>query len=978
MKLNSLKSKLINTKKTRKKLLLGMLAIAMTFSSLLGSMTSIVHAQKNNQWEEIEKVLNKPEAESEASITDNVDTPPDGFQFNPTDDRLTFYIFHLSGDSNAFNNQAKKDWYIRLSRQRSLYEGKIYAELVDKTNNEVIERQVVNSGNKIEFNKIKQANIANFNYSIKLAEQKFDRDGKEITLYFVGMDSGMGGNTKGTVVYSLTGVDTKLRLNDWSGVMPIAPMEQTTKYLKKKDNSLLAKFTQTGGNYGDKFKAAGVAKFENYELIEEPTKKSGTMKKITPGTYTIDDRYDKKRARIKFNVKEDGTQRIAMLIINPDHPHFDDNYKNNVLDAKFLDLDRLQNIIMDSKISEEKKIDEFNKTNPNYLLMFISKEIPVGKFNEETIGSSGSGTWEYKVKTGTLRNNTKGKDATSITGYLGTLTEKDDYRFFTVEEFVLTRGEKKYSIGGLESGMQNKNESINTDVVYYYVPKGGVKVFFVNTKGEQIKAPVVVHQNADKDTKYNTADVKENIIPFGGKTYRFKAIDPIDGLKTASQPEAGDSRKVVEITEEKGTVETDTIKELTYVYEEVEQSLTVEKSVVENKYVKVGDVLHYTVIITNTGEAPYEALDIKDSLVDFANMKVTESKTKDNKLEVGENWILNYEYTVTEDDVKADKVVNKVTVKDPQKPNDPGEEGQTETPKEKVYKVTHEYVSGTPNKDLPQEVKNLTPKNQENKKNGEEVTPTPPEKTKVIVEDGEWVFENYDRETGRIENKDEHFVGTWVFKETPTPKTGNVYVKYITEDGDELEAEKPVKENTPVGEEYTTEKKHFAGYEFVKMEDGSAPEKGEVKEVDQHVVYVYKKVETPTPKTGNVYVKYITEDGQELESEKPVKEKAPVGEEYTTDKKNFNGYEFVKMKDGSAPQKGEVKEADQHVVYVYRKAKVNNDKPVIPYNNNNGGKIAGSLPKTGDSSDILLYSGTSIISLVALAIIAYKKRAESR
>ncbi|HEM6007026.1 TPA: LPXTG cell wall anchor domain-containing protein, partial [Streptococcus suis] len=90
------------------------------------------------------------------------------------------------------------------------------------------------------------------------------------------------------------------------------------------------------------------------------------------------------------------------------------------------------------------------------------------------------------------------------------------------------------------------------------------------------------------------------------------------------------------------------------------------------------------------------------------------------------------------------------------------------------------------------------------------------------------------------------------------------------------------------------------------------------------------------------------------------------------------GYEFVKMEDGSAPEKGEVKEADQHVVYVYRKAKVNNDKPVIPYNNNNGGKIAGSLPKTGDSSDILLYSGTSIISLVALAIIAYKKRAASR
>lgn len=170
------------------------------------------------------------------------------------------------------------------------------------------------------------------------------------------------------------------------------------------------------------------------------------------------------------------------------------------------------------------------------------------------------------------------------------------------------------------------------------------------------------------------------------------------------------------------------------------------------------------------------------------------------------------------------------------------------------------------------------------------------------MKDGEWVFEDYDRETGRIENKDEHFVGTWVFKEAPKQKTGNVYVKYITEDGQELEAEKPVKVN------------------------------------------------------------------------------APIGEGYTTDKKNFNGYEFVKMESGSAPGNGEVTETDQYVVYVYRKVNTTNEKPIVLNNNNNndGGTNSVSSPKTGDSSNILLYSGISVVSLASVAVILYKKRTANK
>ena len=150
-------------------------------------------------------------------------------------------------------------------------------------------------------------------------------------------------------------------------------------------------------------------------------------------------------------------------------------------------------------------------------------------------------------------------------------------------------------------------------------------------------------------------------------------------------------------------------------------------------------------------------------------------------------------------------------------------------------------------------------------------------------------------------------------------KTGNVYVKYIAEDGTVLEAESKVVENAAVGTDYTTTQKTFDNYEFSKMGEGSAAASGKVIAGDLHVVYVYKA------KTGNVYVKYIAEDGTELEAESAVKKNAPVGEAYTTEQKTFDGYEFSKMADGSAAASGKVIAGNLHVLYVYKKIEKESD-----------------------------------------------------
>ena len=178
--------------------------------------------------------------------------------------------------------------------------------------------------------------------------------------------------------------------------------------------------------------------------------------------------------------------------------------------------------------------------------------------------------------------------------------------------------------------------------------------------------------------------------------------------------------------------------------------------------------------------------------------------------------------------------------------------------------------------------------------------------------------------TGKVKEGEQTVI--YVYKKIEEkPKTGSVYVKYVDEKGKEIAEKTELKKDAPVGEDYSATPKTIKGYEEGKWKEDSAPVNGKVKEGEQTVIYVYKKIEEK-PKTGNVYVKYIAEDGTVLEAESAVKTNAPVGEAYTTEQKIFDNYEFSKMADDSAAANGKIVEGDLHVVYVY-KAK---DKPNPP------------------------------------------------
>ena len=90
-----------------------------------------------------------------------------------------------------------------------------------------------------------------------------------------------------------------------------------------------------------------------------------------------------------------------------------------------------------------------------------------------------------------------------------------------------------------------------------------------------------------------------------------------------------------------------------------------------------------------------------------------------------------------------------------------------------TYKATHEFVSGTPGKDLPQEVKSLLPADQTDLKDGSQATPTQPSQTEVKTAEGTWSFKSYDKTSETINGADAHFVGTWEFTPAPIKDSGN-------------------------------------------------------------------------------------------------------------------------------------------------------------------------------------------------------------
>ncbi|HEL2003688.1 TPA: MucBP domain-containing protein, partial [Streptococcus suis] len=128
----------------------------------------------------------------------------------------------------------------------------------------------------------------------------------------------------------------------------------------------------------------------------------------------------------------------------------------------------------------------------------------------------------------------------------------------------------RWDLGGLEMTLSNSNIKNEQNARYFYTEKGGVDVYYVDTEGNILKDMVTVVGHGDTGSEYNTAAVRDDsIVAADGTVYYYKEIDttaanlhPVVDDKTDT-----DYRSNEKIDAEKGTIKSDTVKQLTYVYE---------------------------------------------------------------------------------------------------------------------------------------------------------------------------------------------------------------------------------------------------------------------------------------------------------------------------------------------------------------------------------------------------------------------------
>ncbi|HFU4470977.1 TPA: MucBP domain-containing protein, partial [Streptococcus suis] len=164
------------------------------------------------------------------------------------------------------------------------------------------------------------------------------------------------------------------------------------------------------------------------------------------------------------------------------------------------------------------------------------------------------------------------------TGVLDNLTYgyvAPDTRKYAVEgfgdEYATVSGRTSVYIGRTARwNLYNELNPSKAEVFYYYVQKGSVEVFYVDEIGNPIQASKLAVAHGDTGSDYSTVSLRdEKIVGNNGITYYYKQIDGVgaDGV-FAPTTRTDDERTVEEITAETGTVARNTVKELTYVYEQ--------------------------------------------------------------------------------------------------------------------------------------------------------------------------------------------------------------------------------------------------------------------------------------------------------------------------------------------------------------------------------------------------------------------------
>ncbi|NQN53673.1 YSIRK-type signal peptide-containing protein [Streptococcus suis] len=527
------------------------------------------------------------------------------------------------------------------------------------------------------------------------------------------------------------------------------------------------------------------------------------------------------------------------------------------------------------------------------------------------------------VETGPWNTNDMSKDTEAV-WYLG-------WNYHTADsEKRLTDSEAnktEWDFGGAEFGMPNNNAKNEQHARYWYSEKGGVEVYYITADGTVLTnftaadGSTVADKNVLVDhgvagTTYNTETVRyASITAADGTVYYYKEIDTTaaDLHPVINDTTDTDYRANEKIDAETGTIATDTVKQLTYVYEKagsVIVNYVTEDGTPLSGVTDAGTTTASTVDDTKNGKpgTTYDTTDLKPETITKADGKIYKlvpAATQGNEtgdVVSGETLEVTYVYKLVEGDV----IVHYVDT-----------EGNTiaDDVTDQVITKTGTAYDTTDNK--PNKIVN--------------------DETGDVYYYKEIKAEDATKETGKVVEGTTEV--TYVYE-----KAGDVVVNYITEDGKPLSGTtntgattastvddtkdgkpgstydttdlKPTKITTDEGKTYELVPASTVGDETGTVEAG----------VTKEVTYVYKEVK------GNVVVNYVNTDGKVIASQVDDTKTTSTGTDYnTTDNKPEKIVEdatgdvyYILPQDevqaGSAPETGKVVEGTTEVTYVYQKA----------------------------------------------------------
>ncbi|MGV3209356.1 MucBP domain-containing protein, partial [Streptococcus suis] len=233
-----------------------------------------------------------------------------------------------------------------------------------------------------------------------------------------------------------------------------------------------------------------------------------------------------------------------------------------------------------------------------------------------------------------------------------------------------------WDVGGLEMTLRNSNAKNEQHARYWYTEKGGVEVYYVTddgtvltnftaNDGTTVADKNVVVGHGDTDSAYDTTSVRySSITAADGTVYLYKEIDTTTANlhPVVNDTTDTDYRANEKIDAETGTIKTDTVKQLTYVYEKAGNVIV--HYVDENGNpisgtTDAGTETDSTVTDTDysVGGTAYDTTDLKPKTITTADGKIYQlvpAATQGNEtgeVVAGETQEITYVYKLVEGDV---------------------------------------------------------------------------------------------------------------------------------------------------------------------------------------------------------------------------------------------------------------------------------------------------------------------------------------